>query len=233
MKTKLKKLICSILTCAITLSAGSVIPAVSVSAKESIGNGLILSTDSITVAEGGSETFTAMLAEGFDASRLACIVADPDVVTLTPIAYEANVASYQVSYENNGSTVAAIYHLDNLEVIAYVNITASELIMEIPAKLGTNRDNYCTLISYEFVPYDFEYSNFNDYKSTLKLKYQCDSYKDDAYSKWGCYGNFYDADGNVLSKVHLYGGSLAEGRIYDSEFNVPVNAVRFTVEGFH
>lgn len=232
MKTKLKKLICAVLTCAIALTAAFVPSAELVYAKESIGNGLILSEDSIAVAKDGFATFTAMLPEGFDASRLTCVVADPDVVTLTPIAYEANVASYLVSFCNNGSTVAAVYHLDNPEVIAYVNITASELIMEIPAKLGTNHDNYCTLVSYEFVPYDFNYSNFNDYKSTLKLKYQCASYKDDAYSKWGCYGQFYDADGNILSKVHLYGSSLANGRVYDSEFHVPVNAVRFSVEGF-
>lgn len=232
MKTKRKKWICAILTCALMLSAASVLPAVSVLAKESIGNGLILSTDSIAVAKGGSVTFTAMLAEGFDASRLACVVAEPNVVTLTPIAYDANVASYQVDYAANGSTVAAVYHLDNPEVVAYVNITASELIMEIPAKLGTNRDNYCTLVSYEFVPYDFNYSDFNDYKSTLKLKYQCDSYKDDDYSKWGCYGYFYDANDNILAKVHFYGSSLAKGRVYDSEFNVPISAVRFSVEGF-
>lgn len=232
MKTKLKKWICSILTCAIALTAVWALSTETVSAKESIGNGLILSEDSIAVAKDGSATFTAMLAEGFDASRLACIVADPDVVTITPIAYEANVASYQVSFCSNGSTVAAVYHLDNPAVVAYVNVTASELIMEIPAKLGTNRDNYCTLVSYEFVPYDFSYSDFNDYKSTLKLKYQCASYKDDAYSKWGCYGQFYNADGNVLAKVHLYGSSLAKGRVYDSEFHVPVNAVRFSVEGF-
>ncbi len=232
MKTKLKKLICSILSCALALSVTCAVPILSVSAKESIGNGLILSTDSITITAGSSMTFTAILEEGFDASRLACIVADPDIVTVTPIAYAANAAAYQVNYENSGSTLAAIYHLDNPAVVAYVTINASPLIMEIPARLGTNRDNYCTLVSYEFVPYDFTYADFGDYKNTLNIKYQCASYKDDGYSRWGCYGSFYDADGNVLSKVHLYCSTLAKGRIYHSEFNVPVGAVRFTIEGF-
>lgn len=232
MKTKLKKLICSILTCAIALSVTCAVPVLSASAAESIGNGLILSTDSITVTPGSPVTFTAVLGEGCDASRLDCVVADPDIVTITPVACVANTAAYQVNCENGGSTLAAIYHLDNPAVVAYVTITASPLIMEIPARLGTNHDNYCTLVSYEFVPYDFTYADFGDYKNTLNIKYQCASYKDDGYSKWGCYGSFYDADGNLLSKVHLYCSTLARGRIYHSEFNVPVDAVRFAIEGF-
>lgn len=226
---KRKKLLCSLLTFVIALSAA---PALSASAKESVGNGLILSTDSITIVDGAAATFTAVLGEGFDASRLACVVADPSVATITPIAYAANVAAYQVTYGNGGSTVAAVYNLDNPNVVAYVTVNASPLIMDIPSRLGTNHDNYCALVSYEFVPYDFTYADFNDYKSSLKLQYQCTSYKDDAYAKWGCYGYFYDAAGNVLSKVHLYCSSLAKGRIYHSEFNVPVNAVRFAIEGF-
>ncbi len=103
----------------------------------------------------------------------------------------------------------------------------------VPARLGTNHDNYCTLVSYEFAPYDFTYADFNDYQATLNIQYQCVSYKDDDYSKWGCYGCFYDADGNLLSKVHLYCSTLVKGRIYHSEFNVPVGAVRFVIEGFH
>ena len=231
MKTimKRKKLLCSLLTFVIALSAA---PALSASAKESVGNGLILSTDSITIVDGAAATFTAVLGEGFDASRLACVVADPSVATITPIAYAANASAYQVTYGNGGSTVAAVYNLDNPNVVAYVTVNASPLIMDIPSRLGTNHDNYCALVSYEFVPYDFTYADFNDYKSSLKLQYQCTSYKDDAYAKWGCYGYFYDAAGNVLSKVHLYCSSLAKGRIYHSEFNVPVNAVRFAIEGF-
>ncbi len=231
MKTimKRKKLLCSLLTFVIALSAA---PALSASAKESVGNGLILSTDSITIVDGAAATFTAVLGEGFDASRLACVVADPSVATITPIAYAANAAAYQVTYGNGGSTVAAVYNLDNPNVVAYVTVNASPLIMDIPSRLGTNHDNYCALVSYEFVPYDFTYADFNDYKSSLKLQYQCTSYKDDAYAKWGCYGYFYDAAGNVLSKVHLYCSSLANGSIYHSEFNVPVNAVRFAIEGF-
>lgn len=232
MKTKRTKLICSLLTFAMAITVISAAPALSVSAEESIGNGLILSTDTITLADGGTATFTAVLGEGFDASKLVCVVADPDVVTITPVTYAANAAAYQVNYNNAGSTVAAIYSPDNPAVVAYVSVNASPLIMDVPAKLGSNRDNYCTLTSYEFVPYDFTYADFNDYRYTLNIKYQCVSYKDDEYNKWGCYGYFYDAAGNVLSKVHLYCSSLAKGRVYHSEFNVPVNAVRFSVEGF-
>lgn len=233
MKTNVKKIICSILASAMVLFTVSASPALPASAKESIGNGLILSTDSITVTEGDSAAFTAVLGEGFDASRLACVVADPEVAAITPVAYTANVAAYQVTYKSSGTTVAAVYHLDNPAVVAYVAIHTSPLIMDIPAKLGTNRDNYCTLVSYEFVPYDFTYADFHDYKSTLNIHYQCASYKDDAYNNWGCYGYFHDAAGNILSKVHLYCSSLAKGKVCHSEFNVPVNAVRFTVEGFY
>lgn len=232
MKTKLKKIICSILTCAITLTVVCIVPSLPASAKESIGNGLVLSTDNIVLTPDSPATFTAVLEEGFDASRLDFVVADPDVVTIIPVAYAANAAAYQVNYGNGGATVAAIYHLDNPAVVAYVAINASLLTMEIPSKLGTNPDNYCTLVSYDFTPYDFPYADFHDYKNTLNLKYQCASYKDDGYSRWGCYGYFYDAGGNVLSKVHLYCSTLAKGRIYHSEFNVPVNAVRFSIEGF-
>lgn len=231
MKTNWKRVLYSLLL-VMTLSVVSTLPVLSASAKESIGNGLILSTDNITIAESGSTTFTAILEEGFDASRLDCIVADPNIVTITPAACAANAAAFQVTYVSGGSTVAAVYHLDNPEVVAYITINASPLIMEIPAKLGINHDNYCTLVSYEFVPYDFKYADFNDYKSTLNIQYQCASYEDNDFTRWGCYGYFYDADGNVLSKVHLYCGSLAKGRIYHSEFNVPVNAVRFRIEGF-
>ena len=79
MKTimKRKKLLCSLLTFVIALSAA---PALSASAKESVGNGLILSTDSITIVDGAAATFTAVLGEGFDASRLACVVDRKSVV---------------------------------------------------------------------------------------------------------------------------------------------------------
>lgn len=217
---------------AMTLSAVSAAPALSASAQESVGNGLILSADTITLTEGASETFTAVLAEGFDASRLACVVADPNVATVAPVAYASNAAAFAVSYCTSGSTVVAVYHLDNPAVVAYLTVNASCITMDIPAKLGTNRSNYCKLVSYEFVPYDFTYADFNDYKYNLKIKYQCASYKDTDFSKWGCYGYFYDASGNILSKVHLYCGSLAKGREYTSEFHVPVNAVRFSIEGF-
>ena len=212
MKKFLKIFLNSILMTALMLSVVTASPAMSVSAKESVGNGLILSTDSIVIAEGASVTFTAVLAGDADASRLACVVADPAVASITPVAYAANAAAYQVTYGAGGSTIAAIYHLDNPEVVAYVTVSATPLIMQIPAKFGTNHENYCSLVSYEFVPYDFTYADFNDYKATLNIKYQCTSYKDDEFNKWGCYGYFYDAAGNVLSKVHLYASSLAKGR---------------------
>lgn len=235
MKTKMKKMknqICCTMAFCIILSILCVIPATDSSAKESIGNGLILSTDAVTVTTDSAATFTAALGQGFDTSRLACIVADPDVASITPVAYASNVAAFQVNYGNGGSTVAAIYSLDNPAVVAYVAVNATPLIMDIPARLGTNHSNYCKVVNYAFVPYDFTYADFNDYQSTLDIQYQCISYKDDEYNRWGCYGYFYDAAGNVLSKVHLYASSLAKDRIYHSEFNVPVNAVRFSIEGF-
>lgn len=232
MKKKLRKFICAALSAALMTSVISTIPSAEASAKESIGNGIILSDDTITLSENGTSTFTAALGEGFDASRLTCIVADPNVATVTPVAYTGNVAGFQVSYVGLGSTVAAIVHMDNPAVIAYTTINASSVIMNIPSKLGTNKKNYCELVSYEFVPYDFTYENFNDYKSTLKLQYKCAKYGDEDFRKWGCYGYFYDAAGNVLSKVRLYASALSEGRIYKSEFHVPVNAVSFTIEGF-
>ena len=228
MKKKCKKIISSILVFAMMIST-----ALPVAAKESIGNGVILSTDNVVVTEGTATTITASLGEGFDASRLTCIVADPNVVTVTPAGSVANVASFQVSYVGDGSTVIAVTHLDNPAVIAYATVTSSKLVMEIPSKLGTNKKNYCELVDYEFVPYDFKYADFNDYKSTLNIRYKLASYEDRDFTKWGCYGYFYDAEGNVLSKVHLYCSSMAVGRTYHSEFNVPVNAVKFSIEGFN
>ncbi|MCD8038064.1 MAG: hypothetical protein LUE96_03120 [Lachnospiraceae bacterium] len=228
----IKKIICAAIAAAVIStvpSAGAF--AAEVSATPSVGNGLILSTDTITLLENDTATFTAALGDGFDASRLSCVVADTSVATVTPTAYAANVAGFEVSYAGLGSTVAAVYHVDNPAVVAYVTINSSSVVMNIPSKLGTNKKNYCTLVSYEFVPYDFTYADFNDYKSTLKLEYKCAAYGDEDYRKWGCYGYFFDAEGNVLSKVHLY-GTLSVGRVYTSEFNVPVNAVSFTIEGF-
>lgn len=228
MNGKMKKMILAILVFALTVSF-----TITASAKESIGNGLILSNDVLTLTKNSSAVLVASMQEGFDASRLACVSADQTVATVTPIISVGHVAHFQIDYVGNGSTVVAIYHLDNPAVVAYTTVNATEIIMDIPAKLGTNRDNYCTLTGYEFVPYEFhKYANFNDYKYTLKLNYRCDSYEDDSYAKWGCYGYFYDAAGNVLSKVHLYCGALAKGRIYHSEFHIPVNAVRFSIEGF-
>lgn len=229
---KFKKPLCFALACAVTLLSAFTAPAKEACAKESIGNGLILSTDAITVTADAPASFTAVLGEGFDASKLVCVTADPDVAVITPVAYAANAAAFQVSYGTGGSTVAAVYHADNPLVVAYMTINATSLIMDIPARLGTNHSNYCKVVSYEFVPYDFTYNDFNDYKSTLNIKYQCTAYNDDDYTRWGCYGYFYDAAGSVLSKVHLYASSLAKGRVYHSEFHVPVNAVRFTIEGF-
>lgn len=232
MKKHFKKFICAALSAALITSVISVVPSAEASAKESIGNGVILSTDTITLSENDTATFTAALGEGFDASRLTCIVADPNVATVTPVAYTGNIAGFAVSYAGLGSTVAAVVHMDNPAVVGYVTINASSVIMNIPSRLGVDKKNYCELVSYEFVPYDFTYENFNDYKSTLKLQYKCVRYGDEDFRKWGCYGYFYDANGNILSKVRLYASALAEGRIYKSEFNVPVNAVSFRLEGF-
>lgn len=225
----MKKLISAILVLTLTFSF-----TITAAAKEAIGNGLLLSADTLTLTEGASAVLTAAMQEGFDASRLACVSADTSVATVTPTTSMNHIANFQIDYVGNGSTVIAVYHMDNPAVVAYTTVNATPIIMDIPAKLGTNRDNYCTLAGYEFVPYEFhQYADFNDYKYTLKLSYRCDSYKDDGFAKWGCYGYFYDAAGNVLSKVHLYCGALSEGRIYYSEFNVPVNAVRFSIEGFN
>lgn len=232
MKTNFKKLICSAITLFAMLTISLSVSVLPVSAKESVGNGLILSTDLITITENDTTTFTALMAEGFDASRLACVVADPTIANVSLGTCTLNAAAFQVNYQSAGTTVAAVYNIDNPAVVAYVTINATPVIMDIPSKLGTNRDNYCSLVSYEFVPYDFPYADFQDYKCTLNIKYQCISYKDDDYNRWGCYGYFYDAAGNVLSKVHLYANSLSKGRIYHSEFNVPVNAVRFSIESF-
>ena len=232
MKTNFKKLICSAITLFAMLTISLSVSVLPVSAKESVGNGLILSTDLITITENDTTTFTALMAEGFDASRLACVVADPTIANVSLGTCALNAAAFQVNYQSAGTTVAAVYNIDNPAVVAYVTINATPVIMDIPSKLGTNRDNYCSLVSYEFVPYDFPYADFQDYKCTLNIKYQCISYKDDDYNRWGCYGYFYDAEGNVLSKVHLYANSLSKGRIYHSEFNVPVNAVRFSIESF-
>lgn len=232
MKKFFKRFLCSILTAALTLSAVSAAPATSVCAKEGTGSGLVLSADTLTVPDGAVTTFTAILEEGADASRLDCIVADPGIVTVTPTAYSANAAAYQVNYVDAGSTVIAVYHTDNPAVVAYITVNTCPLTMDIPARLGTNRDNYCTLVDYTFEPYDFTYMDLNDYRYILNLRYQLASYKDEDFNKWGCYGYFHDAAGNVLSKVHLYCSSLSKGRIYHSEFNVPVDAVSFTIEGF-
>lgn len=203
------------------------------SAKETVGNGIILSTDIINLNENSAQILVAAMQEGADASKLACISSNPYVATVTPVISVNNVANFQINYIGSGLAVVAIYHIDNPSIVAYTTVNASPVTMNIPNKLGTNKSNYCSVINYEFVPYDFnKYMNFGDYEYTLKLNYRCDSYKDDAYAKWGCFGYFYDASGNVLSKVHLYCSSLSEGRIYKSEFNVPVNAVRFSVEGF-
>lgn len=228
MNHKMKKMIATVLAFVLVFSF-----TITASAQENVGNGLILSAGTLTLTEGSSTVLVASMQEGFDASRLACVSANPGVATVTPVASMSNIANFQVNYVGNGSTVIAVYHMDNPAVVSYVTVNASPIVMEIPTKLGTNRDNYCTLTGYEFVPYEFhKYADYSDYKNTLNISYRCDSYKDDGFAKWGCYGYFYDAAGNVLSKVHLYCGSLAEGRVYHSEFNVPVNAVRFSIEGF-
>ena len=232
MKNILRKLICMILSAALAVSAASAIPSAKVHAKASVGNGIILSEDVIALPKNSSATFTAALGEGFDASRLACVVADPNVASAALIAISGNVAAFQVDYAGFGSTVIAVFHMDNPTVVAYAAIDSMSVTVKAPAKLGSSKKNYCTLAGYEFAPYDFTYRDFNDYKSVLKLQYKCAAYGDKDFRNWGCYGYFKDAAGNTLGRVRLYAGSLALGRIYTSEFNVPVNAASFEIEGF-
>ena len=77
MKRFFRKIMSAVVAASIILSVGAAVPPLSASAKESVGNGLILSEDSIAIAEGASATFTAVLAGDADASRLAVVVADP------------------------------------------------------------------------------------------------------------------------------------------------------------
>jgi hypothetical protein len=239
MKTKFwkfKKIICLATAFALSLTVVSSVNSNSASstvyAAQDTVEVLTLSDSQITVTEGNTAAFTAAMPDGYDGSRLTCVVADANVAAVAPIAYDSNIATFAVNYVNDGSTIAAIINLDNPEIVAYITINATKIILNIPSKFGTNHNNYCTLVSYEFVPYDFIYANLNDYKYTLNLKYQCSAYNDTDFNKWGCYGYFYDAAGNVISKVHLYASSLSKGRVYHSEFNVPVNAVSFSIEGF-
>ena len=228
MKTKIKRIISAILILTLSFTIH-----ISVSAAESAENGLILSAGALTLTEGGSVVLTAAIQEGYDASRLTCVSADTNIATIVPVASVNHIANFQVNYVGSGTTVVAVYHMDNPAVVAYATVSTVPLIMEIPSRLGTNKDNYCEVTGYTFEPYNMnQYANMNDYKYTMNLQYRCVSYKDDGFSKWGCYGYFYDASGNILSKVHLYCSSLSQNRIYQSEFHVPVNAVRFSIEGF-
>jgi hypothetical protein len=230
---KLKNILCYMLAFMMAVSVAALSPKCNASAAANTQNNIILSTANLSVSEGGISTFTAALPVGYDATRLSYAVADNSVVSVAPVAYAANVAGFSVSYVNGGSTVVAIYNIDNPTMVAYLTVNASNVIMDIPAKLGTNKSNYCVLTSYEFVPYDYTYENFNDYKYTLNIKYTCTSYKDTDYNNWGCYGYFYDANGNAIKKVHLFAGTVTKGTTYHSEFNVPVNAVKFSIEGFN
>jgi hypothetical protein len=229
---KMKNFLCLVLTLVVSISIIGTLPTKTAYAAGTSQNNITLSANSITVTEGSVETFTAALPTGFDASRLACVSSDTSVVTVSNVAALSNVAGFAVNYVNTGSAIIAVYNIDNPAMVAYITVTASKIIMDIPAKLGTNKDNYCALTSYEFVPYDYTYENFNDYKYTLNIKYTCTSYKDTDFNNWGCYGYFYDAAGNIIKKVHLYAGTVTKGRTYHSEFDVPVNAVKFRIEGF-
>jgi hypothetical protein len=230
---KLKSTICSLLAFVVAVTIVAALPSANASAAGALQSSILLSANSITVTEGSVATFTAALPVGYDATSLAYVVADESVVTVAPVAYVGNVAGFAVSYVGEGSTVVAVYNIDNPAMVAYLTVDTSKIIMDIPNKLGTNKDNYCKLTSYEFVPYDFTYQDFNDYKYTLNIKYQCVSYEDTDFNKWGCYGYFYDAEGNIIKKVHLYAGTLTKGRTYHSEFDVPVGAVKFSIEGFN
>jgi hypothetical protein len=230
---KFKSILCSILAFVMAVTLLATLPSNNAFAADTVVSNITLSTNSLTVTDSGAQTFTAALPIGYDGTRLVCVVADSNIATVTPIAYASNVAAFSVNLVNGGSTVVAVYNVDNPAMVSYLTVNATNLIMDIPSKLGTNKKNYCVLSSYEIVPYDFTYENFNDYKYTLNIKYTCTSYKDTDYNKWGCYGYFYDASGNIIKKVHLYASTFTKGRTYHSEFNVPVNAVKFSIEGFN
>ena len=102
MKTKCKKIISFILVFAMMIST-----ALPVAAKESIGNGVILSTDNVVVTEGTATTITASLGEGFDASRLTCIVADPNVSASESliIVDDKILSNFSESFQDVGSTI--------------------------------------------------------------------------------------------------------------------------------
>ena len=163
MKQFFKKWICAALSAALVTAVVSAVPAAEAFAKESVGNGVILSEDAIVLPENGVATFTAALGEGFDASRLTCVVADPNVATVTPVAVAGNIAAFQVNYVGLGTTVAAVVHMDNPAVVGYTTSNASWVIMNVPAKLWSYKKNHCELLNYGFVPYDFPYADYHDY----------------------------------------------------------------------
>ena len=221
MNHKMKKMIATVLAFVLVFSF-----TITASAQENVGNGLILSAGTLTLTEGSSTVLVASMQEGFDASRLACVSANPGVATVTPVASMSNIANFQVNYVGNGSTVIAVYHMDNPAVVSYVTVNASPIVMEIPTKLGTNRDNYCTITGYEFVPYEFhKYADYSDYKNTLNISYRCDSYKDDGFAKWGCYGYFYDAAGNVVDVRDSYHFMYKKRKTDTNSITKPYDAV--------
>lgn len=207
--------------------------AIPVSAAGSTGNGVTLSTNVLTLSEGSVASVTAVLPDGMDANKLTFFTADPAVVTVAKAGVAGNAAAFTFSYAGNGSTTVAIFHSDNAAVVGYVTVNASQLILTVPNHLGDNKQNYCSIKDITFEPYSFTYADFQDYKYKMKLQYTCDAYGDTDFTKWGTYGYFYDANGNIISKVHLYAKALAKGRTYKDECNVPVNAVRFEIEGWN
>lgn len=207
--------------------------ALPVSAAGASGNGLTLSTNTLTLSEGSVASVTAVLPEGLDANKLTFMTADPAVVTVTKSAVAGNAAAFLFTFAGNGNTSVAIFHEDNPAVVGYVAVNASQLILSIPKHLGDNKKNYCSIKDITFEPYSFTYADFQDYKYKMKLQFTCDSYKDTDLTKWGAFGYFYDANGNIISKVHLYARALSKGRTYKDECNVPVNAVRFEIEGWN
>lgn len=236
MKQKYKKLPVLLLAGAIsaTVLPSSVLPNGEMAychAADTLGN-IILSCSTLTTTAASTASFCAALPEGMDASKLMCVVADNTVAATKMIASSGNVAAFEISYINPGQTVAAVYLPELPSMISYIPVCSAPIIVQAPSRLGASKSNYCKLVSYEFAPYrQSAYQNLNDYSSVIRLKYKCCEYNDKDYKKWGCYASFIDADGNVISKVHLYAGYLSKGRVYTSEFNVPVNAVKFVIEG--
>lgn len=201
-------------------------------AKESVGNEVAISSEVIAISPVTTTTFTASFINGGDGTKLNCILEDPSIATISPVAYADNVAAFQINYKATGKTVLAVYSADDMSKVAYATILSAPISIESPAKLGTNKDNYFELKDFAFETYEHKFKSYTDFAYKLTITCKCTSYKDKDFKKWGCLGTFYDAQGNGLANAWLFCSSLSEGKECKSEINVPYNAVRLEFEGF-